>query len=370
MWSFTSLILGGKGHGIIGVGELPVSLPPPSMPDFSTGIVRELAPDALAVGLLGLILALSIARSISTYSRQYIDASQEFIGQGLSNIVGSFFSSYAGSGSFTRSGINYFSGAMTPLSSVFSAVLVALILLLVAPLTAYLPMPAMGGVILFVAYHLIDFHYIRDIFRTSRQEMFIVVTTFLATLFLDLEFAIYAGVLLSLMFYLHRTTHPSIVNLAPNPDPSGQPLIQMEKECPQFKILRIDGSLFFGAIDHVATYLQEIDKNSTFKRHILIVAYGINFLDLAGAEMLANESRRRRRLRGGLYLCGLKREGRDVLERGGYIDIIGRENIFATETEAISKICDRLDTAQCRLCGSSLFPSCKQVQDPSWSSPQ
>jgi SulP family sulfate permease len=109
----------------------------------------------------------------------------------------------------------------------------------------------------------------------------------------------------------------------------------------------------------VATYLQEIDKNDAYKRHVLIVAYGINFLDLAGAEMLAHESQRRRKLRGGLYLCGLKHEARDVLERGGYIHTIGWDNIFETETEALSSICSRLDTAQCRLCESPLFQSCR-----------
>ena len=146
-----------------------------------------------------------------------IDGNQEFIGQGLSNICGSFFSCYAGSGSFTRSGINYHSGAMTPLSAVFAAVFLALILLLVAPLTEYLPIPAMGGVILLVAFNLIDFRHIRVIVKTSKHEAAILLTTFAATLIFDLEFAIYAGVLLSLFLYLSRTAHPRSSTSFPTP---------------------------------------------------------------------------------------------------------------------------------------------------------
>ncbi len=359
--SLTNMLLTGESHGVRLVGGLPPHLPALSMPDFSPGTLRELAPEALAVALLGLIQALSVARSISTYSRQQIDGNQECVGQGLSNIVGSFFSCYAGSGSLTRSGINYLAGAMTPLSSVFSSLFLILILLLIAPLTAYLPIPAMGGIILLASYNLIDFHYLGKIFRTSRQELAVVLGTLLATLLLELEFAIFAGVLLSLALYLSRTAHPRIANLAPDPDASGQRLSVTQAECPQFKIVRIDGSLFFGAVQHVADFLQEIDKKTIHKRHVLIVASGINFIDVAGAEMLAEESRRRRRLLGGLYLCGLKEPVGEGLERGGYIDVIGKDHIFTLESEAIAHICSRLDSIECHQCQKPLFQECAQI---------
>jgi sulfate permease, SulP family len=357
----TSLLLGGESHGIQLMGRLPAHLPPPSLPDFSLGTLRQLAPKALAVALLGLIEALSIARSIATHSHQQIDGNQEFIGQGLSNIVGCFFSSYAGSGSFTRSGLNYHAGAMTPLSAVFSAVFLAMILLLVAPLTAYLPIPAMGGIILLVAYNLIDFHHIRSIIKTSKEETAVMLTTFTATLLLDLEFAIYVGVLLSLVLYLSRTAHPEIVNLIPDPNESGRFLTSDEDPCLLLKIIRIDGSLFFGAVSHIAEHLQGIDKNVTYQRSLLIVACGINFIDVAGAEMLAHEAERRRKLRGDLYLCALKQQARDVLERGGYLDIIGEDHVFSSEMEAIKAILGKADGSECMRCQSHLFAECQQT---------
>ncbi len=167
--SLLSLVLNGKEHGVRLLGSLPAHLPPFSMPDLSTQNIRSLAPAALAVAMLGLAEAVSIARAVATRSHQRIDSNQEFIGQGLANIVGSFFSSYASSGSFTRTGVNFDAGARTPLAAVFAAAALLLILLLIAPLTAYLPIPAMAGVLLLVAWNLIDFHHIAMIIRTSRS---------------------------------------------------------------------------------------------------------------------------------------------------------------------------------------------------------
>jgi SulP family sulfate permease len=139
--------LGADQHAIALVGEIPGRLPPLSTPDFSYSTITKLASEAFAVAVLGLIEAVSISRSIASKSNQRVRASQEVIGQGLSNIVGSFFSSYAGSGSFTRSGVNYAAGARTPMSAIFAALILMLVVLLIAPLAAYLPVPAMAGVI-------------------------------------------------------------------------------------------------------------------------------------------------------------------------------------------------------------------------------
>ncbi|MBI5461021.1 MAG: SulP family inorganic anion transporter, partial [Gammaproteobacteria bacterium] len=329
--SLLSLALDGAQHGVKLVGQLPAQLPPLSAPDFSLATIKSLAPSALAVALLGLIEAVSIARSIATRSHQRIDGNQEFIGQGLSNVVGSFFSSYAGSGSFTRSGINFQVGAQTPLAALFAAGLLGMILLTIAPLTAYLPIPAMAGVILLVAYNLVDFHHIHKLFRLGVSEASVLATTFFATLFLELEFAIYLGVFLSLMLYLNRTSKPRIVELMPDPYDDKRKLTNIAFKplttCPQVKILRIDGSLFFGAVNHIAETLQRLGEESPHQRHILIIANGINFIDAAGAEVLIAEAKRRRQLGGDLYLSGLKEPVREFLARGGFLDELGQDHV-------------------------------------------
>src|SRR6185436_845021 len=120
------------------VGALPSALPPLSLPSFDPETWRRLAPAALALTVLGLTEAVSIARALALRSGQRIDGSQEFVGQGLSNLAGAFFSAYPSSGSFNRSGVNLEAGARTPLAAVFSAVFLLLVLLVVAPLAAYL----------------------------------------------------------------------------------------------------------------------------------------------------------------------------------------------------------------------------------------
>jgi SulP family sulfate permease len=372
--SLLSLLLDGPQHGVSLVGQLPAQLPPLSSPDFSLATIKSLAPSALAVALLGLIEAVSIARSIGTRSHQRIDGNQEFVGQGMSNMIGSFFSSYAGSGSFTRSGINFQVGAQTPLAAIFAAGLLALILLTIAPLTAYLPIAAMGGVILLVAYNLVDFHHIRKLFRLGASEASVLATTFFATLFLELEFAIYLGVFLSLILYLNRTSKPRIVELVPDPEDDKRRLTEISLKplqvCPQVKMLRVDGSLFFGAVNHFSESIQRLGEWSPGQRQLLILANGINFIDAAGAEALIEEARRRRKLGGDLYLCGLKHQVRTFLERGGFLEELGRENVFDSKYDALARIFEHLNRDTCGSCQNRVFMECHILHRQSRKWPQ
>lgn len=343
--------------GVALVGKLPSDLPSFSFPELSYDNIIKLTPNAFAVALLGLIEAVAIARSIATKSHQRLDGNQEFIGQGLSNIVGGMFMCYAGSGSFTRSGINYQSGAKTPLSAVFAAVSLALILLFVAPLTAFLPIAAMGGIILLVAYNLIDIHHTKQIAKTSKQELIVLLATFLSTLFLHLEYAIYIGVILSLVFYLQRISKPRVVTITEN-----TPLLENASEestgleCPQLKIVRIYGSLFFGALEHVGKQLDEITEDGT--KRILIICNGINLIDMAGAEFLTTKATQLRDKKGALYLSGLNPIARKYMDTGGYTTSFGIENIFINKEKAIASIYTNLDPTICEKCETRIFSVC------------
>jgi len=366
--SILAVALHGEEHGVRLIGSLPGHLPPLSLPDLSTASIRELAPASLAVAMLGLAEAVSIARSVATRSHQRIDSNQEFIGQGLSNIIGSFFSSYASSGSFTRTGLNYDVGAQTPMAAVYAAISLTVVLLFIAPLTAYLPMASMAGVLLLIAYSLVDMHHIKNIVKTSKPETGVLAVTFVATLIVELEFAIYIGVILSLLLYLNRTSHPRVITLVPDPDSNRRGFVNIQKkpslECPQFKIVRIDGSMFFGAVNHIAEELHAITKQNPEQAHILTVGGGINFIDVAGCEMLANEAHRLHLSGRKLYLCSLKGDVMDILGRGGYLDRIGQENVFRTKSEALKEIVfTRLDPERCRICKVRIFNECQQMPE-------
>jgi len=295
--SFFSFIVG-PDTGVTLIGEISNELPPFAIPSFSFDNMKLLLPKAFAIAMLGLIEAVAIGKSIALKSGQVINGNQEFIGQGLSNMVGSFFSCFMGTGSFGRSGINFESGARTPLSAIFAATTLMLIVLLIAPLAAYLSMPAVGAIILLVAYKLIDTKQAKKIFKASWQESAVLAVTFLSTLLFPLEYAIYLGVLFSLFFYLSRTSHPLIITVAPDPDHIRRKFTNIKRiklsECPQLKIIRIDGSLFYGSVDHVTAYLRSL--NDAGVRNVLLVLSGANIIDTAGAEMLVGESKRWRKM--------------------------------------------------------------------------
>ena len=329
------------------VGEIPSQLPPLSTPLMTWDLLRQLAPGAMALGLLGLVEAVSIARSVATRSGQQIHGNQEFIGQALSNILGSFSSSYATSGSFTRTGVNYEAGATSPLAALFAAVFLALIVLLFAPLAAYITLPSMAAILLMVAWNLIDWHHIKIIYRAGKNEAMVFGVTFAATLLLPMEFAIYLGVLLSLVLYLRRTSQPNITALASGR--GAKKLVDAQRsnlpECDVIKIVRIDGALFFGAVDYVQTTLMAIPQ-----KHVLIVASGINFIDLAGTELLANEAKRLAAKGGGLYLCNVNGRVIKPIIRNGHLSTIGKRHIFATKALALSTIDAKLSDHSCAGC--------------------
>ncbi|WP_297526702.1 SulP family inorganic anion transporter [Thiohalobacter sp.] len=367
--SFLALFLnnryGVEVTGITSVGALPQTLPPLSSPDFSLDAIKDLAPAALAVTLFALTEAVSIARSLGARSGQLIDGNQEFIGQGLSNVFGSFFSGYVATGSFNRSGLNYQAGARTPLAAVFAGSLLMLIVVLVAPYARYLPNAAMAGILFMVAWGLIDFREIRHILKVSTQEAAVMGVTFFGALFLDLEFAIFAGVMLSLALYLNRTSRPKIATLAPDPDEIKHTLVSLEhkplEQCPQLRILRIEGSLFFGAVNHVANALQRLTEKHPDQKHVLIIGDAINFVDLAGAEFLVSEARRMEKLGGGLYLTNLRESVRQCMEKAGFISEFGEDHVFDNKSEAIQSIFLRLDKSRCRICDKRIFNECASV---------
>jgi SulP family sulfate permease len=342
------------------IGALPSAIPPLSAPDMSLSTWQTLAPIALALTVIGLSEAISSARAVAIRSGQRIDGNQEFIGQGLANIVGAFTSSYPTSGSFNRTGANYEAGARTPLACVFSAMLLLVILLLVRPLASFLPVASMAAVLFIVAWGLIDIAAIRRVWRTSRADALTLAVTFVATLTIRLEVAILVGVLVSLLIYLNWATHPLVVRVAP--DPAAQRRFRAARPdapaCPQLDMLRIDGALFFGSVQHIRDEIEAARAERPATRHLLLIGTGINLIDNAGAELLAYLARSLREAGVTLYLCKLRPSVQALLARGGFLDEIGSDRVFATKDQALAAIYGRLDAAKCAACTARIFTEC------------
>ncbi|PAU56502.1 SulP family inorganic anion transporter [Pseudomonas indica] len=246
-------------------------LPPFSPLQFDLDTLLRLLPAAVACGMLGLVTSLSIARALAGRSQQMLNANLEVRGQGLSNMVGAWFSASLSAGSFTRSALNQQAGARSPLAGVFSALWVALFTLFGARLIEHIPLPAMAASILLICWGLVDIHGVRALWRVSRSEFLVMGLTFAATLLLELQTAIYAGVLASLFFYLKRTSRPRVQQWREGED----------------DVLRLEGSIFFGACPYLQHRLQRCEG-----ARVIVEAQQVNFIDYAGVEMLHQEARR------------------------------------------------------------------------------
>jgi len=360
-------VIGAKASGIQTIGALPSALPPLSLPHLSRTGLRDLVAPALAVTILSVTQAIAIVRAIAIRSGQRIDTNQELIGQGLSNMAGAFFSGYPSCASVNRCGINYESGARTPLSAVMSAVFLVLLLFALAPVAALLPLPAIAGLLVLAGWGLIDFGQMRTYLRTSRQEAGVLALTLLATLVIPPDHAILVGVMGSLVVYLYRTSRPAMTSLAPDPRHSERKLAATRDglpECPQLKILSVEGSIYFGAVNHVETHFDTLRELTRDQRHLLIVARNINFVDVAGAETLVREARKRGASGGRLYLQGLRQPVEHVLRRGKFLAEIGEENVFRSKRKALATIFDRLDRDICARCHARVFTECASLPPP------
>jgi SulP family sulfate permease len=350
-------------QGVLVIGELPRGLPP--MSDFSLlnmQQISQLAPGALAIAAIGLVEAMSIARSIAGQSNQRLDSNQEFVGQGLANIASGLFSGYPGSGSFTRSAVNHDAGARTRLASVFSGFFVLIAMLAIAPLAAYVPRTALSGVLILTAYSMIDRKEIARIWRGARADAVIMVVTLLATLFLHLEFAVLAGILLSFAVYIIRTSVPRVLSVLP--DKRFRHFFHQPRKppCPQLAVLDILGDLYFGAISHVEKAIgQHLAANPT-QRLLLLRMHSVQHCDFSGIHTLESIVRSIREQGGDLFMVRVREPVLDLMQTTGFWATLGGDH-FLEEDTAISHLFHKmLDPAICIYeCDVRAFKECQNL---------
>ncbi len=360
-------IFGPELTGIAMLDPIERRLPPFAWPHLDPGALGQLSGVAVAVAIVSLTQSVSIAKAIALRTGQRIDGNQEFIGQGLSNVAAGLFSGFPTGASVNRSGPNLDAGALTPLAAVFAGVLLALIVLLFAPLVAWLPRPAIAGVLCLAGWSLIDVGRIRATLRISPPEGGVLLLTLVATLLMRLEVAVLIGVATSLVLYLNRTSRPTMHTLVPDAASAERALVPIgagQRECPQLKIASVEGSIYFGAVNHVASHFDALRESPPAQKHLLLIARNVNFVDVAGTDLLVAESRRRIADGGALYLDGLRPQVEAFLGRGDALDVIGARRIFASKSAAIAAIFTRLDPDICRQCTARIFYECQQVEPP------
>ena len=373
-WVWTRFLGGGTtpASSLRLIGQIATPWPRFELPHISWAQASDLVGLAFALTIVALGQAISIAKTVALHSGQRIDANREFRGQGLSNIIGGFFSSYVSCGSMNRSMPNLQAGARTPLASVFSALLLLGLVAVSSPLLAQIPMAALSALLLLVALSLLDFARWRQLFNLSRTDFGVALATMVATVTIRLEMAILLGMLLSLMSFLYRTSRPAMRSMGfdsraenrqfvviDTPDDADAPPHSVLPECPQLKLLRMEGEVYFGATQHVADILHALRSQPHPQKHLLVMAKSMNFIDLAGAELWEAELAARRAMGGNLYFHRPRPEVIRMWRKTGFTDVLGPEHQFPDKFTAIASIFTRLDPEICRHCNARIFRECK-----------
>ncbi len=368
------------GGAVAVLGSLPAIWPTFHWPAVQWRTVPDLLSIALALTIVALSQSISVAKAVAARSGQAIDTNREFRGQGLSNIVGGFMSSYVSCGSLNRSMPNLEAGARTPLAAVFAALWLLALLAFTSPLLGLIPMPAIAGVLLPIAWSLMDWAGWRRLWRFSRPDAAIAGVTLLATVTIRLEVAILLGTTLSLLVYLYRTSRPSMrVMHVDTASPKRAFAVVGEgssapAECPQLKLMRMEGEVYFGAVAHVADQLRELRQEASSSsssssepsppRHLLVMAKSMNFIDLAAADLWRSELQARRALGGDLYFHRPRSQVLALWQRTGFTDQLGPQHIFPDKRSAIAAIFERLDRRICARCTARVFVECGSLAPP------
>ncbi len=251
------------GKTAVGLIEaVPRNLPTFHIPVLQWKWLAPLSSSALAIGFLGLLEALAIAKAIAHETRQPLDVNQQCLAEGLGNLVGGFFRCMPGSGSLTRSAINYQSGAVSKLSGVLAAAAVAVLVFVFAPFTHYIPKAALAGLLIVAASRLIDVRRLRYIGRAASYDAFLLVATGLAALVIGVEFAILVGVGVSLLLYAPRAARLRTSELVVSEERIVRGRTAGDPECTAVSIYDLEGELFFGAAPLLEKYLEDAGRHA------------------------------------------------------------------------------------------------------------
>ncbi|MBM9605128.1 SulP family inorganic anion transporter [Desulfopila inferna] len=332
------------GGGAI-VGKIPEGLPQFAVPELTSKTFFKLLPTAIIISLLGFMEAIAIAKAMAAQTGQKLDPNQELVGQGLANIFGSIGSSYAVSGSFSRSAVNLQAGAVSGISSVVTSIMVVITLLFFTPLLYHLPQAVLAAVIMMAVIGLINIKGFIHSWKAQWYDGAISVFSFLVTLYFapHLDKGIMVGVALSMVVFLYKSMRPVVASLSLHQD---KVLKSAEyyrlKGCRHISVVRFDGALFFANASYLDEQVLKFRNEQPDLRYVLLDARGINDMDASGEEALEMLVKRIRSAGMGFAICGLKGQVINVMQRTGLYDKIGEQHIFPDSKAAVAALIDRI----------------------------
>ena len=328
-------------HGVDIVGHIPAGLPDFGLFTVPPELIKDMLPFALTLAVIGYVEIISITKELEEQEEKFsLKPNKELMALGTANLLGSFFQSFPVSASFSRSAVKFQSGAVTGMTAVFSALIVGLTLLFFTSLFFYLPIAVLAGIIMVAVVRLVNIRYAIDLYKTRRDEFFLLLTTCLLTIFVGISEGILIGALFSLLLMVIRTSNPHYAILA---KVSGT---NYYKNISRFKtdakidddilIMRFDAQLFFGNRDYFRKIVfREIENKQNLKVFIL-VARGITYIDSSGLSTLGAIIKSLQH-KGILFMvAGAIGPARDVLQQSKLAELIQEKNMFAKTADAVN----------------------------------
>lgn len=331
-----------EGRGVRIVGEIPAGLPPFALPSFDAGLWMELLPAAVLISLVGFVESVSVAQTLAAKRRQRIEANQELVGLGTSNIASAISGGYPVTGGFARSVVNFDAGAETPLAGAITALGILGATLFLTPLFRYLPQAVLAATIIVAVLSLVDLPAIRRTWIYSKPDFAAMAATIALVLLVGVEAGILAGVALSLLLFLWRTStpHMAIVGQVPGTEHFRNVDRHQVLTHPEILSLRVDESLYFAN----ARFLEDRITNEVAARpalrHVILMCPAVNLIDASALESLEAIADRLRAAGVGFHLSEVKGPVMDALKRSDFFEHFKGE-VFLSQFEAAQSLAGR-----------------------------
>ncbi|MCW9044347.1 MAG: sulfate permease [Pseudopelagicola sp.] len=339
-------LFGLQNHGVRIVGEVPMGLPPLTMPSFSGEIWSSLFVSALLISIIGFVESVSVAQTLAAKKRQRIIPDQELVGLGTANIASAISGGYPVTGGFARSVVNFDAGAETPAAGAFTAIGIALAALLLTPLLFFLPKATLAATIIVAVLSLVDLSILKRTWRYSRVDFSAVAATILLTLGFGVEVGVSSGVLISIGLFLYKTSRPHVaeVGLVPGTQHFRNILRHDVQTDPSLVTLRIDESLYFANARYLEDYLYDRVVGDNEIRNVVLMCSAVNEIDMSALESLEEANRRLHEIGITLHLSEVKGPVMDRLQRSHFLDdLSGR--VFLSQYDAMRALLPAGDAA-------------------------
>lgn len=329
--------LGLDSQGVKVIGDIPARLPSFAAPEFDWSRARMLSGSALAIALLGLLEAISMAKAIAAKTHQKLDINQQCLSEGVANLAGSFFQCFPGSGSLTRSTINQQAGAITQWSGVISAAAVALTVLLFAPYAYYIPRSALAGILVLASWRMVDRAQLMYYLRATRFDACIVILTAISAVAVSIEFCVLIGVFLSFVLYVPQAARVHLTELTFTPERVVREKVSTDPACGRIRIFSLEGELFFGAAPELEQHLETIEQAATDGVRVIVLRVKrVRNPDAVCLAVLDRFIQRMREARVVVLLCGVRPDLMKVIKSSGLAERLGQDHVFVfQETGAI-----------------------------------